>query len=351
MQSLMKTIPKDYFHYFKKKPEILFKRELISNNKLNNLNISLMTWNILASGYTSPHVYFYVNPKYLDENHRMNMISYDLLLNDCDIVCLQEVEKRNHEKYFTTEIYQQLYDSVYEKRPGLTCDGLAILYKKDKFKKIDYLHLNLNNISLQLGSLFNGVVEKVQNINLTHNICQMLLLEPSIELKLFMDYVLIVNLHLLWDPKKEIFKYSQMSEILNKIQEIVSFNDKFKIPVFICGDFNSTPNSNVYDLISNQFNEAKVLNNINLFQQIYKNTKYKERYYDSHQGVDNIYFTNIKPDFNGKLDYIFYTNGGNDLFKMKEISYIDTNFYKDESALPNSFHGSDHIYLTSKFFI
>ena len=77
----------------------------------------------------------------------------------------------------------------------------------------------------------------------------------------------------------------------------------------------------------------------------YKNFELK----DSHQGEDYSYLTNIKPDFSGKLDYIFYSN--NYKFNLIESSYFDINDFKSENAIPNSFHGSDHIYLISKFYV
>ena len=69
---------------------------------------------------------------------------------------------------------------------------------------------------------------------------------------------------------------------------------------------------------------------------------------DSHLRNDSSYKTNIKTDFSGKIDYIFYSK---DLSHGSQVSYIDIKNYTEEQALPNSFHGSDHLYLISKFFV
>ena len=105
---LLSRFSKEYLNFLKMKPDLLFK----TNSKKKPKNeLSLMTWNTLASGYTSPSVYYYVKPDYLSEDHRMNMITYDLMRSNCDIICLQEIEKRNYDKYFIK--YLEGYDSIH----------------------------------------------------------------------------------------------------------------------------------------------------------------------------------------------------------------------------------------------
>lgn len=352
MERLLQTFPKDLFQYIQKKPQLISKRVNIINNsnpfmvrkEVNlNHNLSFMTWNILASGYTSPSVYFYVKPEYLDENHRMKMMAYDIMVNNCDVVLLQEVEKRNYEKFLNQDYFPE-YTCLYEKRPGLTCDGLAIMYKNTIFRHVDYHVINLNSICLKFMNF-------LKTNNLTHNLAQIIVLEPVVPfLKKIFDYIIVVNLHLYWDPEKEIIKYSQLAEILNNLNKIKSSLSKnCKVSVFVCGDFNSKPDSNVIDLIKNKFESNKISKvNRDLFEQISKNKDNNlPIFYDTHE---NDYFvTNIKPDFTGKLDYIFYTNEKNN-FISKDISICETKHFTQEEALPNSFHGSDHIYLTSKFY-
>lgn len=107
MEKTLAMFSKEYIHYLKMKPELNFKS--LSNSLNNKKQLSLMTWNTLASGYTSHSVYYYVKPDYLSEEHRMNMITYDLIRSNCDIICLQEIEKRNYEKFFKKRL--EGYDS------------------------------------------------------------------------------------------------------------------------------------------------------------------------------------------------------------------------------------------------
>jgi mRNA deadenylase 3'-5' endonuclease subunit Ccr4 len=353
MEKLTKIIPHEYYSFIKNKPLIQFKKIKLNNKSSNGKFLSFMTWNTLASGYTSPSVYYYTKPNYLNENHRMNMISYDILNNDCDIVCLQELEKRCFQNYFeSVDYYKSKYNLMYEKRPGLTCDGLGLMYKKENFKQVYSETLNLNTFT----SVYNKIHPKI----VTNNITQFFVLEPvNNNYKNFFDYILISNLHLHWDPKKELIKYSQMSEILKKVNEIyVKFSDKSKkkVPIFICGDYNSLPNSNVVDLIKGSYDMSKFDQSIqNITSQIFQHTKEtisnNFKLLNTHEANNDVaYLTNIKPDFRGKIDHIFFSNNL-DTFKELEVSQVDTSQFIEENALPNSFHGSDHIYLVSKFYV
>ena len=109
MEKVLSKFSKEYINYLKMKPDLYFKS--ISTNTNSKKQVSIMTWNTLASGYTSPGVYYYVKPDYLSEEHRMNMITYDLMRSNCDIICLQEIERRNYENFFKKQLegYESLF--------------------------------------------------------------------------------------------------------------------------------------------------------------------------------------------------------------------------------------------------
>jgi CCR4-NOT transcription complex subunit 6 len=102
MEKFLSRFSKEYLSYLLKKPAINFKSSTSIMSKKPQL--SVMTWNTLASGYTTPSTYYYVKPDYLDETHRMNMILYDIVRSNCDVVCLQEIEKRNFDNFFVSQL-------------------------------------------------------------------------------------------------------------------------------------------------------------------------------------------------------------------------------------------------------
>jgi mRNA deadenylase 3'-5' endonuclease subunit Ccr4 len=105
----------------------------------------------------------------------------------------------------------------------------------------------------------------------------------------------------------------------------------------------------VIDIVTHKFNEFSIKNKdeIHIYQSIFNKTK-DLNLIDPHKINNSSYITNIKTDFTGQIDYIFYSN---DLSLDSQVSFIDINNYIEEKALPNSFHGSDHLYLISKFYV
>ena len=274
MDKLLTLFPTHYKQFFLRKPNLKF-NNLIKSHLLptftSSYNISLLSYNILASGYTSQSVYYYVNPDYLIDEHRLNMITYDLMSSDSDIICLQEVEKKTYDSHISKRL--DGYEGVYSKRVGLNCDGLAIMYKKELFNKVDFYTIDLNNIT----SISNlNIPIFLKNMMKTNNIAQILILEhKSKPINTMADYIIVVNLHLFWDPSKEIIKYLQMSQIINRVhslREEIKLDDKYdyksKNPVFICGDFNSMPNSNVINLLKNPTVSANPIDDNKYFKDI-----------------------------------------------------------------------------------
>lgn len=363
---IAKNIPSRHLEHLVKKPKIEFRLGKLHDNyenappdQFNNRNtsfssISFMTWNILASGYSRRDVFYYVDPEFLHEDHRFSMTYYDIMANFCDIICLQEVERRIFDKLLT--LCNGDYYGIFEKRTGLTCDGLATFYKKNVLNQVDYEIIQLNKIPSSITNLFSEDKFLLKKLTSAHNIAQVLTFQPvDPKIREKIEYLIVVNLHLFWNPNKEIIKYSQALAILCRVNEMYRKLNNLhpgKICVVLGGDFNSKPDSNVVDLVKGKFMSARMKNEnmtptylklFNILQSAWGGVKL----YDTHE--ENEYVTNIKPDFNAKIDHIFYTN--ENIFKAQEISFLDTNCYFQEKALPNSFHGSDHLYLISKFYL
>jgi CCR4-NOT transcription complex subunit 6 len=328
-------------------------------NKVDELNgFSIMTWNVLANGYSHPGMYSYVKSEYMRESRRFDIAIYDILFHYCDLILLQEVEKRIYEKL--SSLLEGEYVCSFQKRPGLTCDGLTLMYKQSLFKQVEYNFIDLNYISdFVRNNLTSPLAEILKKIRLSHNIAQSVLLEPLSEtLRSKLDYLLVVNLHLHWDPSKEIIKFIQIYHILEKIRETYKDYKRKgkKIAVLLAGDFNSLPQSKVLKLIENKFDYKdigydhlpfyKSLHD-NLFSEDANNSTFFSDFslHNSHE--DNLYFTNIKPEFRATLDYIFYSN--EDFYSNLDVSYYDSQYFMQESAIPNSFHISDHVWVISKF--
>lgn len=69
-----------------------------------------------------------------------------------------------------------------------------------------------------------------------------------------MDYLCVANTHLFWNPEYAHVKLAQAHALLEEAKMFLGeMKKKFsltKIPLIICGDFNSLPQSEVYNLFT-----------------------------------------------------------------------------------------------------
>jgi hypothetical protein len=72
--------------------------------------------------------------------------------------------------------------------------------------------IDLNNISLI--SSINSLKSQLK----TNNIAQVIILEPKETAAFKFHMLCLVNLHLHWDPSKEIVKYIQAAEIKHQVR-------------------------------------------------------------------------------------------------------------------------------------
>lgn len=143
--------------------------------------------------------------------------------------------------------------------------------------------------------------------------------------------VCVANTHIYWDPSYPYIKTIQCHYLCENITKFL--NEKnLDIPIIICGDFNSLPDSSAYELMlkgKSKLQNTELIHSLNLSSSFEKEPK----------------FTNFTPDFKGTLDYIFYNS------KLKVSKNLETT--KEEEiktiGLPNDFYPSDHISLYCEF--
>ncbi|GMG17297.1 unnamed protein product [Phytophthora fragariaefolia] len=176
-----------------------------------------------------------------------------------------------------------------------------------------------------------------------------------------LDFV-VATTHLFWDPMQEDVKLLQSRRMLRTIEAFISALDA-STPTIFSGDFNSLPDSKVYNFItkSNHFNSA----------------------YSQYGPDGEPPFTNVNgdaktddgklvPRFVGTLDYIFYRSARYVLPfirlpfsstnqrirfptpRMRPAALMEIMSFEDASkevALPSTISPSDHLPLLCEFHI
>jgi mRNA deadenylase 3'-5' endonuclease subunit Ccr4/uncharacterized protein with PIN domain len=196
--------------------------------------IRILTFNVLADAYDASTLTF--------DERRERIVKAIFLLDPC-VVLLQEVDHWNdfYEEVFSSEGFS----CHYFQRPSRE-DGIATLFKSEKFEIDDHVELNYDDIADNLASqgFHNAASFRRQNVGLL------------VKLRLKGEgeagkNIVVGNTHLYWSPAKPEVKLAQARMLLESITKLActSVKDEY-LPMILGGDFNSVPTSDLYQRIT-----------------------------------------------------------------------------------------------------
>ncbi|KJP87545.1 hypothetical protein AK88_02849 [Plasmodium fragile] len=381
------------------------------NSNVTNPNnqFTIMTWNVLAEIYGTVEAFPHCDPYMLAWSYRKTKIIQEILNNSPDIVCLQEIQNEHFLDFFKPSLGEFGYEGVYKqktkeiftspsgKRRGgkYTIDGCAIFYNKKKLKFVETYALEFSKL-IKEASVFTLPKDIQKNPSLVKR-----LLKDNVALVILLEYIqqyskmydnkeneekekpnknliIVANTHIVANPEANYVKIWQ-AQILVKVVEYLKINfiKKYEtVPsLIICGDFNSTPSSAVYQLIykkncsrshedfsSDKYSlltDLPLGHNLNL-KSAYAvskllSQKLSPEDYTSNLEIFEPLFTNYTGNFIGCLDYIFYND--ENLNIVSTVNIADENQLMQEAhiyqlsncALPSPIRPSDHLPLIAKF--
>lgn len=242
IQSCSQRLTTDAFEY------LLNRRELTTKQDDHGHKLRVMSYNILAESLAS-HTATDFKPfdlKYLDWNHRSKSIFKEIAFYSPDILCLQELDR--NDKLLMPSLEKMEYQYVSKMRTGDKNDGLGIVWKKSRFELVEYKYIefNLNGASHPLLDRDNIAIFTVLQIKSQ---------EPSLSERL----VIVANFHALFNDRRGEIKITQVYLTLKVIKALCIKYEKYSKMIFLGGDFNTIPNSALYQwLSSGNFNFADI---------------------------------------------------------------------------------------------
>jgi CCR4-NOT transcription complex subunit 6 len=204
------------------------------------------------------------------------------------------------------------------------------------------------------------------------------------------ERMMVVNAHVTWDPNYKDVKLVQTAILMEQITKLsdsytkiapckdksvykytdgdtdgdsvpqeprpepgpsLSYAKGEDIPVIMCGDFNSTPDSGVYDLIAHSklphnhpdFGDYKYGN----FTRDDLNHAFKLK--SSYSHINELSFTNYTPGFTGVIDYIWYSTKAYQVVGL--LGEVDREYLQRVPGFPNYHFPSDHLALMAEFVV
>ena len=201
--------------------------------------------------------------------------------------------------------------------------------------------------------------------------------------------VIVVNAHIFWDPAYKDVKLVQVAILMEQISKLAeryakwpSCTDKSilkslegdgsaeysaeppvkpapsmeystgsQIPLVICGDLNSEPDSGVYDLLASG---TLPNDHSDLAERTYGNftrdgIAHPFSLKSSYANIGELSFTNYTPGFTGVIDYIWYST--NTLQVTGLLGEVDKEYLQRVPGFPNYHFPSDHLALLSEFVV
>lgn len=353
-------------------PERRYISYIDTNSVVNDKDrLRVFSYNVLAESYATIDRYFYCASWALDWNYRKQRILQEMLAYDCDILCLQEVEAIQYSNFFQPEMSKAGYNGVFAPKSRArtmedwgSVDGCVIFFKKNKFSVVEEHIVEYQSIGMTKHKDFQDDPEAFSRLITKDNIAVVVILQVLGEQNsppngkspmknkwgVKNRHVLISNTHIHWNPEHADVKLMQVQLLLEQISHITGPHTKwYKIPMILCGDFNSSADSGPYELISSgrlsPFHTDFA--NFNYGNYTKQGMQHNFHLSSAYSPLGEPAFTNYTADFVGVLDYLWYTTDS--LSVSKVLQPVDEEVVK-VTRLPNAYMPSDHISILSEFY-
>ena len=353
--------------------------------------LSVMSYNILCDRYATVSQYGYTPSEALSWDYRKQIILNELRDGDADIVCLQEVDQENYNEFFRKELAPQDYRGTFwpktraktmSEREAKLVDGCATFYKNSKYVLLDKTVIEFSNIAINRDDM-KGASDMYNRVMPRDNIAVAAFLEN----RLTGSRLIVVNAHILWDPAYEDVKLVQVAILMEQLQKLAvtwarhpacvskaifrhaeadgdakdsspdatppemgpsqTYTDVAQIPLLICGDFNAGSNSGVHELILNGRVSADHADIADRHYGTFTRQGMQHPFLLKSAYNDELSFTNYTPNFQGVLDYIWYSH--NNLQLKGLLGNVDLEYLRNVPGFPNHHFPSDHLPIRAEF--
>eukprot|EP01006_Ploeotia_vitrea_P050187 TRINITY_DN67421_c5_g8_i1.p2 TRINITY_DN67421_c5_g8~~TRINITY_DN67421_c5_g8_i1.p2 ORF type:complete len:455 (-),score=239.47 TRINITY_DN67421_c5_g8_i1:67-1284(-) len=313
-------------------------------------------YNVLAEIYATRRMYPYTPVWALAWSFRKHNLLRDILAHNAEIVCLQEVQADHFNEFFLPRMKEKGYEGIFKRKTREAIgnnvdaiDGCAIFYKSNRFALNERYGISFNDLARdqyhiprQLRRLMKGNVALVAVLED--------LMPPTrrmAQVRMRKRRLCVANSHIYWDPEFSDVKVWQTLALTQKLEQLTM---RRRLPLLICGDFNSMPDSSVYELLTQRSvrsDHAELKNDptgLLKHRQLRHNLSLSSAY-ASTIGEPN--YTNYTAHFKGTLDYILYSN--QDLMPVGVLPVDEEEVLSQHKALPSPQFGSDHVSIAAEF--
>ncbi|XP_064632605.1 CCR4-NOT transcription complex subunit 6-like isoform X3 [Lineus longissimus] len=344
---------------------------------------TVMCYNVLCDKYCTRQQYGYCPTWALSWEYRKKGIIEEIRHYSADIISLQEVETDQFYHFFLPELKSDGYEGVFAPKSRARTmsenerkhvDGCAIFYRTSKFSLLKEHLMEFNQIAMASAEGSHDMLNRVMTKD---NIGLAALLEtkegvfengvpPDNQIR---QPILVATAHVHWDPEYSDVKLIQtmmlMSDLKNFIEETTTslrpgapLADCNSLPLILCADLNSLPESGVIEYLVEGKIAAKHVDFKDLGYEdcLQKLTTIDNPDFLGHDfrlsrsySDDVMPYTNYTFDFKGVIDYIIFSRDY--MTTLGILGRIDPDWFKDNKVIgcPHPHIPSDHFALLAEF--
>ncbi|XP_049634230.1 CCR4-NOT transcription complex subunit 6 isoform X2 [Suncus etruscus] len=308
--------------------------------------LSVMCYNVLCDKYATRQLYGYCPLWALNWDYRKKAIIQEIVSCNADIISLQEVETEQYYSFFLAELKERGYNGFFSPKSRARTmseqerkhvDGCAIFFKTEKFSLVQKHTVEFNQLAMANSEGSEAMLNRVMTkdnigvavlLELRKELIETALGKPHLGTE--NQLLLVANAHMHWDPEYSDVKLVQTMMFLSEVKNIIDkasrslqssvAGESGTIPLVLCADLNSLPDSGVVEYLSTggvetnhkDFKELRYNESLTNFScngkfetapgRITHGFQLKSAY---EQGL--MPYTNYTFDFKGIIDYIFHS--------------------------------------------
>ncbi|MBZ3886672.1 CCR4-NOT transcription complex subunit 6 [Sciurus carolinensis] len=345
---------------------------------------SVMCYNVLCDKYATRQLYGYCPSWALNWDYRKKAIIQEILSCNADIISLQEVETEQYYSFFLVELKERGYNGFFSPKSRARTmseqerkhvDGCAIFFKTEKFTLVQKHTVEFNQLAMANSEGSEAMLNRVMTkdnigvavlLELRKELIEMSSGKPHLGTE--KQLILVANAHMHWDPEYSDVKLVQTMMFLSEVKNIIdkasrslkstALGEFGTIPLVLCADLNSLPDSGVVEYLSTggvetnhkDFKELRYNESLTNFSCNGKNGMTNGRITHGFK-LKSAYesglmpYTNYTFDFKGIIDYIFYSKP--QLNTLGILGPLDHHWLVENniSGCPHPLIPSDHFSL------
>lgn len=322
-------------------------------------SFTLLSYNTLCQHYATPKMYRYTPSWALSWDYRRDKLKEQIISYQADVVCLQEVECKTFEDFWAPFLQKHGYTGVFhaktrartmQSKDSKKVDGCCVFYKNSEFKLVFKDAVDFSSVWMK-HKKFQRTEDYLNRAMNKDNVALFVKLQ---HLKTN-EQIWVTTTHLHWDPQFNDVKTFQVGVLLDYMEKLlrdqngVGNNQEMKkVPLVICGDFNSQLDSAVYELFScGTVRRHKDVEGRDFGYMSQKSFAHNLTLKSSYDTIGELPFTNFSATFTDVIDYIWYSSQA--LRVRGVLGEIDPNYVSKFIGFPNDKFPSDHIPLLTRF--